>query len=102
MKTIHLLRTTQSALGHARQQMAMSGATPDALHEVNDDLNQLEAWAKQTRSTMDEAMVRKTASRWLKIYLDYSYWGDRLLPSRRKEARSHKPQHDPGASISQI
>lgn len=80
---LSILRTAQTVLARARLQMAMSGATPDALREANDDLEQLESWVQQSKSTMDKALVRKTATRWLETYLDYSFWGKFIHPARR-------------------
>lgn len=73
-----------AGVGNALREMAMSGAPADALAEVTDDLMQLGRWRRQTRFTIDDYMVRKTAMRWLRVHeIDPKRCDDKLKRRRR-------------------
>ena len=66
--TLTHLDFASARLSNALREMAISGAPADALREITDDLMQVRRWRRQTISTMDDDMVRKTAMRWLKMH----------------------------------
>lgn len=66
--TLTHLDFASARLSNALREMAISGAPADALREITDDLMQVRRWRRQTVSTMDDGLVRKTAMRWLKMH----------------------------------
>ena len=53
------LKVARLLLSTKHHNMAISGALPDELREIEEDLDQIHSWLKQCKSTIDEEYVMR-------------------------------------------
>lgn len=63
-------------LSEAREEMAMSGALPDALREIDEDLTQLKIWGIATGGPLDEEVFYETLECWELMHTGYAFYED--------------------------